>query len=404
VRIPAGAIAEYNEAITWSFTSYVTIAVVDTLPKAGATNVPLNAEIAVEFNKPVTKMGWNPPVATIIAGTDTIQGVDYAVDATNKKKVVVSHTQVLLPSTEYTVTLPARFVGAWSDDTIRWSFTTAAAPEITGYTPADGATNVAVGNTVEVTFNQTIDTVSTAGITINGVAPRSITIQSSNKLRLVHDAFAQSTEYTVVIPAGSVLGYNEAISWTFTTVPVLSYTTSPANEATGVALDAPLKIEFNRAPLRPRMGSATISIEGDNDKTIEVSGTAWSTTGDTITINHDASFDPGVTYTVDVVATSIISDADWSGESSIVWSFTTVTDDVGLQTPGDASGIYPTLTKGDITVVSEPGSLIKIVDITGIERATYRATGKYTPIRLEVTNGLYLVVINDVTYKVVLRK
>jgi hypothetical protein len=405
VSVPAGAIVGYAEAITWSFTSLGPIAVVDTLPKAGATDVFLGAEISVEFNKPVTKLGYMPPVATIIAGTDTIQGVDYAVDATNSKKVVVSHTQALTPATEYTVTLPANFVGAWSD-TIRWTFTTAPAPEIVSFTPADEAENVSVSNLVEVTFNQTIDTVSTAGITINSAAPRSISIQSTgdgltrNKLRLVHDPFTQDTEYTVVIPAGSILGYDEAISWSFTTVPALTYTTSPADEATDVALDAPMKIEFNRAPLRPRMPSGSIEISGTGGETVEVTGTSWNVTGDTLSIAH-APFDFSTTYTVTVPSGAIVA-AD-ENLSNLSWSFTT-TDDTGLRKLSDASGVYPTLTSGDITVVSEPGSLIKVVDLTGVARATYRSTGKYTPVRLEGANGLYLVVVDGVTYKVALQK
>jgi hypothetical protein len=59
-------------------------------------------------------------------------------------------------------------------------------------------------------------------------------------------------------------------------------------------------------------------------------------------------------------------------------------------------------------VVSDSGSRIQIVDITGVAKATYRSTGKETPIRLDGANGLYFVVIENgksvLTYKVVLQK
>ena len=407
VVVPAGAIAGYNQEISWSFTSFVTLAPVAYTPAKGEQGVFLGTEISIEFNKKeFYPTGLSPTgQVSITAGGTALEGVTYAKDE-NRKKLVISHP-ALLPNTEYTINVTANAIPFY-DGVSDWTFTTESAPEIVKFTPVDGAVNVAIGNTVEVTFNQAIDTASTAGISINGAAPRSVSIQSGRTaLRLVHEPFTHATEYTVTIPAGSVLGYGRDTSWTFTTVPVLTYTTSPANDAIGVTLNAPLKIEFDRAPVRPRNGFADISIEGDNGENIEVINSSWNTAGDTITITH-APFDPDVIYTVNVGATSIIDAADWtSNESSIIWSFTT-TDGSGLQKLSATSGVYPALTKGDITVISDPGSLIKIVDIAGAVRATYRSVSKQTPIYLKGASGLYLVVIENgkstSVYKVVLQK
>ena len=414
VVVPAGAIAGYNQEISWSFTSFVTLAPVAYTPAKGEQGVFLGTEISIEFNKKEfypTGLSHTGQVS-ITAGGTALEGVAYAKDE-NRKKLVISHP-ALLPNTEYTIHVTGNAIPFY-DGTSDWTFTTESAPEFVSFTPANGAVNVAVRNVVEVTFNKTIALGNTENIKINDVAvePASINLQSTgdglthNKLKLNHDAFTQSTEYTVTIPAGSVLGYDRDISWTFTTVPVLTYTTSPANDATGVALDAPLKIEFNRAPLRPRSGLADISIEGDNGENIEVINSSWNTAGDTIAITH-APFDSDVTYTVNVGATSIIDANDWtSNESAIIWSFTT-TDGSGLQKLGAASGVYPALTKGDITVISEPGSLIKIVDIAGAVRATYRSVSKQTPVYLKGASGLYLVTVSNgkstSVYKVVLQK
>jgi hypothetical protein len=414
VVIPAGAIAGYDEAITWSFTSFVTLAPVAYIPESGSQGVFLGTEISIEFNKTnFFVLGYNPGEITITpTDGEPLSGVTYATTPTSKK-LVISHTAPLRPNTEYTINVPDNAVPNYAGIS-DWTFTTESAPEITGFTPEDGAENVSVSNTVEVTFNKTIALGNIEGIEINDTAPRSVTLQSSgegltqNKLRLVHDAFTQATEYTVTIPAGSVVGYDRDTTWSFTTVPVLAYTTSPADNATDVALDAPLKIEFDRAPLHPLNGFADIIISGDNGEEITVTDTEWnSTTGsDTLTIGH-APFDYNVTYTVEVVATSIINRDDWSGESSIIWSFTT-TDGVGLPEIKDVSGVHPTLTKGEITVVSEPGALIKITDIAGVVKATYRSAGIQLPIHLDGAAGLYLVVVENskstLTYKVILQK
>jgi hypothetical protein len=422
VNIPAGAIAGYGEAITWSFTTFLTLEPVTFTPEKGSS-APADTEISIEFNKEFyiqssTSISGGQPgeISIVTAGGRPLKGVSYAIDSENPKKLVISHDDILVTDTVYKITVPDNIIGSYQGVS-DWTFT-ATAPTLSVFelTPAEGAENVGAGNLVEVTFNRTIDTTSTTGITINGVAPNSVNFQSTgnglihNKLRLIHNLFVQGTQYTVTIPAGSVTGYDREISWSFT-VPVLAYEVSPADGATGVALDASVKIGFNRPPLRPRLGSAVIAITGDDGSEITTAGNyevKWNASYDTLTISHTIPFNPEVTYDVNIVATSIVDYTDWNGESSIVWSFTTGQNS-GIQTIDDAaSSVYPALTKGDITVVSAPGSLIKIVDIAGVTHAVYRSAGKETPIRLNGANGLYLVVIQNgksgLTYKVVLQQ
>jgi hypothetical protein len=410
VVIPAGAIAGYSEEITWSFTTFLTLAPVTFTPAKGAQTASVNTEISIEFNKNFNIQEYGQGTISITsAGGTALSGVTFAKDTENPKKLIISHTDPLLWGTEYTVNVPDNVVASYGGVS-DWSFTTESAPEILSFTPADGAVDVAVLNVVEVTFNQTIDTANIAGITINDVAPTSVTLLSregtkNNVLRLNHAPFTQGTEYTVRIPAGSVLGYDRDTSWTFTTVSVLTYTTSPTDNATDVALDAPLQIEFNRAPLRSRRPSGSIEINGNNGESITVNGTSWNEAGNTVTIDH-APFDPNVIYTVKVPV-GLIIDVSEISETTITWLFTTLQGS-GLQEIKNAIGVYPTLTKGNITVVSEPGSLIKVVDIAGVVRATYRSVGKQSPIHLDGADGLYIVVVENgkstLTYKVILQK
>lgn len=403
VIIPAGAIAGYDAEIKWSFTSFLPLAVVAYTPATGTTETFLGTEISVEFNKEnFFIQGLNRGEITITpAGGEPLSGVDCEKDAVNKK-LLISHTDPLRPNTEYTINIPDDVVPKYNGVS-DWTFTTESAPEIVGVTPENGAENVAVHNTVEVIFNKTIALGNTDDIRINDAAPTSVSRQFDTNLRLNHAAFTQGTEYTVTIPAGSVVGYDRDTTWSFTTVPVLTWTVSPANNATGVALDAPLKIEFSRAPLRPGNPSGDITISGNNGESITVPRFSWNTStgNDTVTIDH-AVFDLNVTYTVTVPVGAIL-DAGETSETSISWSFTT-TDNTGFPEIKNENGIYPTLTKGDITVVADRGSLIKIVDIAGVVRATYRSIGKQSPIHLNGATGLYLVVVNGKTYKVVLQK
>ena len=81
--------------------------------------------------------------------------------------------------------------------------------------PEKDAENVAVNAEVSVTFNANVTEKDLSGITING-EPFTANIDG-NKLIIAHNDFKYDTTYTVVIPASTIEGYDEEITWSFTT-------------------------------------------------------------------------------------------------------------------------------------------------------------------------------------------
>lgn len=406
VFIPAGAIAGWNEDIIWSFTTYLQLAVTAYSPKANALNVARDAEISVQFNKTVFRPMWGtPPAITIKAGETEVAGVS---GRTEGNKLIISHADFDY-KTEYTVTVPSGNINTYNEN-ITWKFTTESdVLDIIEYTPDRDATGVSVRNTVAVSFNREITLGNTGGITINGEAPTGVSLSSSidginNQLKINHANFQQDTEYTVVVPAGAVVGYSKEITWKFKTVEPLVPTVSPPNGKTEVALDEPLIISFNRKPMLPMRPMGFITITGENGTEVEVIRRTWNAAGNVLTIEH-APFDLLVTYTVTVPAGLIIDASDYS--RSIVWSFTT-TGGSAIKEVSNLAKVYPTLTKGNLTINAEPGTKVKIVNIAGQIVAVHQLTGSMLNLNLAYSNGMYVVVLenNDKvsTHKIILQK
>ncbi|MDR0768564.1 MAG: Ig-like domain-containing protein, partial [Dysgonamonadaceae bacterium] len=210
-----------------------------------------------------------------------------------------------------------------------------------------------------------------------------------HEIIISHAPFEHDTEYTVTVPAGVITGYDEELVWSFTTAgPLEAVHFSPSKDATNVALDAPVHVVFDR-------DIPWIASHLDHGVTITTGSADFPV--DSVTIRrHELiiahqNFTEGTTYTV-TISESVIDEL----ESPVSWSFTTTTSSTTAISKITETGVsvYPTITEGNITVVSEQGSLIKIVDLTGSVKATYRAADRQTEINLGNNKpGLYLVVI-----------
>jgi hypothetical protein len=89
--------------------------------------------------------------------------------------------------------------------------------DVLALSPADMATNVPLDATVSVTFNQDITAGDLSGITFSPSVTGVSASVSGAVLTIAHADFAQNTEYTVTVPAGAIDGYNQVITWKFTT-------------------------------------------------------------------------------------------------------------------------------------------------------------------------------------------
>ena len=85
-------------------------------------------------------------------------------------------------------------------------------------TPVENASNVAVNATVSVTFNEDITSSDLTGITITPDPGNVSASVQGAVLTIAHADFAPGTEYTINIPGEVVTGYEQPITWKFTTI------------------------------------------------------------------------------------------------------------------------------------------------------------------------------------------
>ena len=400
------------DTTSWSFTTAdATLpTLLSTSPADNATGVALGADLVATFSEPVQAGTGNitikrtsddVAVATIDV-TDTNQ-VSFASDT-----VTINPTADLASLTEYYVQIDATaitdlganpYAGIVDPDTTSWSFTTADAtlPTLLSTSPADNATGVAVGADLVATFSEPVQA-GTGNITIkrtsDDVAVATIDVTDTNQVSFASDTvtinptadLASLTEYYVQIDATAItdLGANpyagivdpDTTSWSFTTadatLPTL-LSSSPADNATGVALGADLVATFSE-PVQAGTGNITIKRTSDDVAvaTIDVTDTNQvSFASDTVTINPTADLASLTEYYVQIDARAI-TDLGANPYAGIVdpdttsWSFTTA----------DATNTAPVLIDTMVTLadvaedagapVGAVGTLLSsIADLTG---------------------------------------
>jgi len=338
------------------------VEVISKTPYDGEDDVLLGEYIEVVFSQVVT------PGANFgdIAVTPALAGFDAEIVG---RTLIITHNG-LTPETEHTVTIPAGTIDGY-DEIITWSFTTGEAPlviEVLSKTPAVGATDVALDANIVVTFSQDVDFANGfAGITITyaggTVAVTNATI-ATRYLTISHAGFDYETTYTVTIPAGTIDGYDEIITWSFTTgeaplvIEVLSKT--PAVGATDVALDANIVVTFNQdVDFANGFAGITITYAGG---TVAVTNATIAT--GYLTISH-AGFDYETAYTVTIPAGTI------DGYDEIItWSFTTVAGETSIQIPGATTAMvifYPNPVEDILHIeTTETVRQIEIFNLQGI--------------------------------------
>ena len=86
--------------------------------------------------------------------------------------------------------------------------------------PVTNATGVAIDENIVVTFNMDVTYSDFEDILIEPqVDILGVSIVDNRNLVITHDGFAHATVYTVTIPAGTIVGFDEVITWSFRTEP-----------------------------------------------------------------------------------------------------------------------------------------------------------------------------------------
>lgn len=311
-----------------------------TNPANNSTAVAVNRMITATFSEAMNPLTINTASVTLTApGAVAVPGtVEYA-----GTTMSFTPTDPLAPNTLFTATITTAAEdlagNALANDFV-WSFTTGAAPDTTAPTvtttePADNATNVALNQKIAATFSEAMDvlTITTANVTVTApnafVVPGTVDYVGTTMTFTPTNDLAPTTLFTVTISADAKdLAGNSLASdkvWTFTTgatpdatAPTVSSTT-PANNATGVALNRDIVAIFSEAmdPLTITTTHFTLTGPGSTN----VTGTV-SYVGTTATFTPTNTLSPNTTFTATVTTAA----KDLAGNalaSDFAWSFTT---------------------------------------------------------------------------------
>jgi methionine-rich copper-binding protein CopC len=410
LELPEG---QENFPITYTFTTEVKpeLAVVTTMPGNGDNDVTIDCDVNITFNRALDEVELINPTGVKIYRTDdpdwTVSNKDGGElelvyePGSNFKKLMIEHGE-LNNNINYTVLIPAGSIAGI--DTIKWSFTTMPGEMyMVSTVPAEDATNVYPTDEVRVTLNRPVNFNSSTFqwdlVTIKDSKNELLTgiraskpIGPSSYFTIAHDPFAYNETYTVSVPKEVIVGLMEDIEWSFTTasgpktIKVDEQKTTPAKNATGVALDKIIEIFFDETPdFNGAINFTKFTVKDDTGAAVDVTVTLIKPNlfnPDTkITISHEAPFAYSTKYTVTIEEGAIVG----LNGGSYSYSFTTENQPIAVVsvTPEDkATGVavgatvsvtfdLPIATNGapkldgtNITIVNGKGSPLGIVSRT----------------------------------------
>jgi hypothetical protein len=309
--------------------------VVSTVPANGATNVAVTTPISATFS-----MAMKP--GTLNATTFTVTGPGGAVAGTVSYSGV---TATFTPSAALafgaaytgTITTGAQDLGSTpllADYT--WTFTTIApAPIVVSTIPANGATNVPIGQVLSATFNEAMNpaSINATTFTVTGPGaggPVAGTVTYSGQTASFTPSFSLSygALYTATITTGAtdIAGTPLAANyvWTFTTIPLppAVIATVPVNGATGVPISQVLSATFNEAMSCATLASPATAFTLTGPGAAAVAGTV-ACAGAVATFTPTADLAVNTVYTAEI-STAAQSPAGSPLAANYVWTFRTL--------------------------------------------------------------------------------
>jgi|TARA_B100000035_G_scaffold195777_2_gene167213 hypothetical protein len=226
-------------------------------------------------------------------------------------------------------------------------------PQPITFNPTDGATNVALNSNIVITFNTDVSAVSgnvtlregsASGSVIQTIDVTSGSVSISGGAVTINPSdFTAGKNIFVVVDDGAFKetnfnsGSNVINTYDFTTVPISTSSFSPADGATGVAINSNIAITFSEN-IAKGTGNITLragSASGTIRQTIDVTSAAVSISGAVATINPPSDLEYSEdTYVVVDAGCFTNTDGDSASANAIIntYNFTTEAD----VSPGDA--------------------------------------------------------------------
>jgi len=312
----------------WNFNTGLSPIVISTDPINLATGVVLNKVVAATFSVPMDYLSLNATTFTLKQGTTTVAGtVSYSGTTAS-----FTPAGLLLPGTEYTGTITTgakSLAGIPLADNFEWKFTTGVSPTVIATNPINLATGVVLNKIVSATFSVPMDYLTITGTTFtlkqgNSVVAGVVTYNGTTASFTPTSDLSPGLVYTGTITTGakSLLGVPLAANyvWTFTTGGSPTVTsTSPANLATGVALNKIVTATFS-LPMDPMtINGTSFTLKQGTDV---LTGTV-SYNGTTASFTPSVNLIAGTVYT-GTITTGAKSLAGIPLANDYIWTFTTV--------------------------------------------------------------------------------
>jgi|TARA_B100000035_G_scaffold195777_2_gene167214 hypothetical protein len=220
-------------------------------------------------------------------------------------------------------------------------------PKPITFSPADGATGVALNSNIVITFNRSVEKGSgnitlregsASGTIIETIAVSDSAVSISGGAVTINPSdFTAGKDIYVVVPDGAFTGAalgsgtNVINTYNFTTVPISVSSFNPADGATGVAIDSNIVITFSEN-IAKGTGNITLragSASGTIRQTIDVTNAAVSISNAVATINPPSNLEyEEDTYVVVDAGCFTNTDGDSASANAIIntYNFTTEQD------------------------------------------------------------------------------
>lgn len=372
--------------------------VLSTVPANLATNVSVSANITASFSEAMN-------AATITAASFTLtQGVNPVAGAVSYSGTTATFNPNadLSFNTLYTATITVAatdVAGNALTVPVVWTFTTAAAPDVTPPTviavaPASGAVDVVVGTNVTATFSEAMNPASITtdnfmlmqgAVHINGsISYAGNTLTFNPTVDLEGGALFTATVFTGV---EDVAGNNLAADfiWSFTTeippdvTPPTVVSTVPANGALGIAIGGNITATFSEAMSAASITTATFTLS----KGVTPVAGVVTYSGGTATFNPDTDLDSSTVYTA-TITTGVEDEAGNNLAANFVWTFTT--GDPGDVTAPTVTVVSPlNLSTNISTITNITATFSEPMDPATINTTTFVVTSGVTPVPGVVT-------------------
>lgn len=366
---PAGNYyAGITDSGTWQFTTEeapdTTPPVVSSYsPEDRATEVATGANLTLTFSENVTKGEGSieiynsansiTPAVTIPVTSEivTVQGNVVTINPEDKLDYSTSYF-VKIGSGAFKDTAGNNYAGIANSTT--WRFTTTgepdtAAPAVSAYLPANGATGVGVETNLVLTFSENVSAGEGSIVIYNSASDKAVATISASDLTILNDVvtvnpadnleygtsyFVQITDDAFTDTAGNYFaGISDSTTWQFTTAAAPDTTSptvtafSPEPGATEVGIDANLILTFSEN-VTAGEGNIVIYNSANNAPvaTIPAASGNVTTQNHVVTINPADDLKYSTSYYVRI-GTGTFKDTSGNSYAGIndsgVWNFTT---------------------------------------------------------------------------------